>query len=403
MSPQSDGTVQSREQHLKVALVLEQFDPKAGGLEHWTFNLAKELLARGHEVHIVAARFASADLPIMQHQFLADPSPQTQAQHIEAALQGIRVDIVHDMGHGWSADVFQPHTGSRVLNLRRDLASMPIALRMRKLLSPRFWNWRRQLRATEHRQMSSALCVIAVSELVKDLLTTMYGFTAARIAVVPNGVDTLRFSPAQRGADRDAGRRALGLGNEVAFLCVAHNFRLKGVDTALQAIASLAPRHPGVRLVVAGDGAIDEYRRKATQLGVNDRVSFLGKVDEIRPVYAAADVLIHATHHDACSLATLEALAAGVPVITTRVNGAAGRFDGTDAGLVIDRAGDSGALALAMELTLDPNRRQRMGEAARALAPRLSFEENVAGVAEIYRAVLQSRRVDAARSLPLSN
>jgi UDP-glucose:(heptosyl)LPS alpha-1,3-glucosyltransferase len=374
---------------LRLALVLEQFDPHAGGLEHWTCCLAEALVQRGHEVHVVAARFAAGDLAVVRHSFSCDPSPDTQARQIEAAIHGQRFDIVHDMGYGWSGDVFQPHTGSRVLNLQRDLAAMPIPARMRKLLSPRFRNWRRALRATEHRQMRSAGCVLAVSELVKSELTRMHDLAPSRIQVVPNGVDTERCSPAHRDAKRAASRRALGLADdEVAFLTVAHNFRLKGVDTALQAIELLARRHAKIRLLVAGDGAVADYRRKAARLGIAERVSFLGRVDAIDGLYAAADVLVHATHHDACSLVTLEALAVGLPVITTRVNGAAELLG--NAGLVIATPSDVRALTHAIEVMLDPDRRRAMTDAARRLAPALSFENNVARIVEVYQTVLRS-------------
>lgn len=372
-----------------IALVLERFDPAAGGLESWTFRLAERLIARGHEVHVVAADFAETGLPVIPHRSVTDHFPSRRAANIEAALRGVGVDIVHDVGFGWSADVFQPQTGSRVLNLQRDVSSMSRYARFRRAISPRFRRWRRDLVATERRQVESARHVIAVSGLVKRELGALYELPDDRVSIVTNGIDTERFAPERRAGLRSEARRKLALGDETVFLSVAHNFRLKGVDTALAALARVDGA--GIRLIVAGDGEVATYQAKAARLGVQDRVSFLGRIDDVVSLYAAADVFVHPTFHDACSLATLEALAMGVPVITTAANGAAGCMRSGRHGIVVAGAGDAAALAGAMSQLLDPQRRLAMGDAATQLGPSLSFEANVAGVLAVYDRVLSSR------------
>jgi len=377
---------------LRVALVLEHFDPMIGGLESWTYRLARALVGRGHVVHVVAADFAPGNLPIVAHRVARHTSPSRQAQGVEETVRSLTVDLVHDVGCGWSADIFQPQTGSRVLNLQRDLDSMPLVARARMLLSPGFRRWRRDLDDCERRQMNSAECVIAVSDLVKREIGTRYGLSPHRLIVVRNGIDTDRFSLAVREKYRAAARLELGVGDAVMFLAVAHNFRLKGVDAELEALARLPGGGPqGSRLVVVGNGPIEEYRRKAQGLGIANRVSFLGGVATMERVYAAADVFVHTTYHDACSLATLEALATGLPAITTRANGAADAMRSGREGLVLDEAGDVAALADAMTALLDPDRRETFGYAARRLAPALGFDANVAGIMNVYEAVLARR------------
>lgn len=376
---------------LRIALVLERFDSNAGGLERWTSLFAEALLARGHEVHVAASEFALHRPPCVPHHFALNPSAWRQAHSIAAAVRQLDVDIVHDMGYGWSGDVFHPHASSRVLNLSRQVADMPVAARLRRFISPGFRYRRHELRATERRQMKAAKYVIAVSQLVKTELTKAYEFAGNRIVVVPNGVDTVRFSPDQRATHRKESRHALGFTDETVFLAVAHNFRLKGVDTTLEALTPLRGDSRKPRLIVAGDGDIAEYRRQADRLGVGELISFLGNVDAIERVYAAADVLVHPTRRDACSLATLEAIATGLPVITSCEDGAAERLRSGDEALVISHPGDVRELAVAMQALLNHDMRLAMSKATQRVRPELAFDHNVARIVEIYRKVLDQR------------
>src|SRR5262245_52045839 len=187
---------------LRVALVLHRFDPSVGGLEHWTWRFAHFLHERGHQVTIVAGAFAKTQVPFDRQRFAWAASPRACAEHVAAALQRLDVDIVHDAGYAPTADLLHPHTGSRVLSLDRHVEALPLLARARSALSPAFRRWRAELLATERVQMTSARCVVAVSESVRQDLVDRYAIPAHRMAVVPNGVDTERFSPAQREAHR---------------------------------------------------------------------------------------------------------------------------------------------------------------------------------------------------------
>jgi glycosyltransferase involved in cell wall biosynthesis len=387
----TDHSNSSRPGQRRVAIVLDRFDPEVGGLESWTYQFVTALLERGYEVHVAAAEFAATNLPITVHRVPRETSPWEQALRVEETLRPVAVDIVHDTGLGWSADIFHPHAGSRVFNLERELGSLSATQRARRFLSPAFRRWRRDLAATERRQMSTAGYVISVSENVKRDLLDLYRLPTDTTIVVPNGVDTARFSPAARNTYRMAARRELGVANEVVFFAAARNFPLKGVDASLGATARLARNNRNLRLVVAGDGAVSEYRRRAERLGIGELVSFLGHVHAMERLYAAADVFVHPTFHDACSLVTLEALASGLPVITTSVNGAAAGMVSGREGYVLQSAKDSTALAVAMQELLDPDKRAACGEAALRLGRAYSFPVNCEGIIAVYDAMLAAR------------
>lgn len=375
---------------LRVALVLEHFDPTIGGLEAWTCRFAHALHEQGHQVTIVASDFSDAGTPFKQHRFTSERSPRERAQRVATALRSLDVDIVHDAGCGWAADVLHPHAGSQVLSLDRNLASLPWRKRTRLLLSPAMRRWRADLTATERTQMANATRVVAVSESVRQDLMHRYSIDPHRIAIVPNGIDTHRFVPGDRDAQRAEARRSLRIEDDVVLLSVATNFNLKGVDVTLAALGRLVRERSKVKLIVAGRGPVEEYRRRAAQLGVAGAVSFLGHVEDVPRLHAAADVYVHPTFHDACSLATLEAMASGLPVVTTRCNGAADGMSSGREGYVLDRAGDVAALAQAMRALLDPQRRKDCGTAAAALGRDRSFERNCLAMLAVYGEVLRA-------------
>jgi glycosyltransferase involved in cell wall biosynthesis len=144
--------------------------------------------------------------------------------------------------------------------------------------------------------------------------------------------------------------------------------RLKGVDTAMHALASLVREGGSVHLAVAGGTADNSWTSMAANLGIEKQVQFLGSIAEMVPVFAAADVVIQATRWDACSLATIEGLAAGLPVVTTAMDGAAELIVHGKTGFVLPCPDDADALVTTMRLLLDPIVRQRIGTAARDTA-----------------------------------
>jgi UDP-glucose:(heptosyl)LPS alpha-1,3-glucosyltransferase len=144
------------------------------------------------------------------------------------------------------------------------------------------------------------------------------------------------------------------------------------------------------RLLVVGSPRTAAYERLARRLGIGQRVCFAGHCADMRNGYFAADFLVHPTFYDPCSLVALEALACGLPVITTRCNGAAELLSPPREGYVIANPHEHGRLAWAMTQLLDPVRRAGCAQAARRAAATWTFEEH-------YRQLLQVFAEAAAR------
>ncbi len=376
---------------LKVALVLDRFDVELGGLESWTERLARWLLERGHAVSVVCFGGSVGALPIELHVVDGRGGPLARAAAVDRRLARLPADIVHDTGTATGADIIQPQTGSRLVNLEFDIAGLPPWQRLRARLSPRALWWRRELRQLERRQFSDPSRLIAVSQMVRDQIALCYGLDAAQIAVVHNAIETQRFAAGKLVALRAPARAKWALGDATTFVLVANNFHLKGVGAALQALARLRLVPARLRLLVAGSGDVPSFERLAHRLHVADQVVFAGRLNRVEEAYAAADVALQPTRYDACSLATIEGLASGLPTITTRRNGAAELLaDGTH-GYILDDAEDVEGLAAAMERLLQPELRRQMGQAARERGGQQDIEKSFLAIEAFYRKVVENR------------
>ena len=237
---------------MKIALVLEKFDPVRGGAEHWTWQFARSLARRGHEVHVVAFGFheAVAQDAIVPHQLGEMPrSRLDRAALIAAELGTLNFDIVHDMGIGWAADIVEPHAGSTKALWQHNLMRIP------KWRQIRFWREKRykELEEIERRQHANPnVTIVAVSRMLAQNFESLHRLAPERIRVIYNGVDIERFTPSVRDKYREKTRRDLGVRDEVLFLMLAHNLLLKNADSTIRAAAKLSAAGARLRLVIAG-------------------------------------------------------------------------------------------------------------------------------------------------------
>ncbi len=224
--------------------------------------------------------------------------------------------------------------------------------------------------------------IIVLGEVWRQWLVSTVGVPADRIEVVHNGVPDFsgRHVPRAEGEPF----RILFLGNLHA---------RKGLADLLAGLALLAGEQAHWRLLIAGGGDDAPFRQQAERLGIAGRVAFLGWVDHARAqeLLGGADALALPSYQEGLPLVILEALAAGVPVVTTPV-GAIGEVLTDDATALIVRPGDTAALARAVgRLIAEPELRARLSSAARALfQERFSLEKFSERVGQVYQAVLAS-------------
>jgi UDP-glucose:(heptosyl)LPS alpha-1,3-glucosyltransferase len=171
----------------------------------------------------------------------------------------------------------------------------------------------------EKLQIRHSRQIVANSDLVKEwILEAFPHLLPHTVDVIYNQPDLQKFSPATLSETKRA-RNHLGIFEDKRIIATAGtNFMLKGIGPLIRCLKYLPA---DTMLLVAGGRRCEKYQRLASKIGVNERVRFLGKVDDMRTFYQASDMFILLSFYDACSNAVLEALAAGLPVISTRTNG----------------------------------------------------------------------------------
>jgi UDP-glucose:(heptosyl)LPS alpha-1,3-glucosyltransferase len=379
---------------MKIGLVIDRFDPRRGGAQQWTYQHAERLIARGHEVHVVAgeASPAAVRLGVVVHEVGFIQSHLPRAQAAENMLRSLQLDVVHDIGLGWHNDILQSEDGSRLAQWERLLLLLPSWQRPLKRtligLLPRYREFRRLMaRQFGDRQR----IVLAVSKMCARDYQRHHGVRPEQIRLVYHGADNERFSPAHRAQYRLPVRRQLGIPEEaVVFLFVGHDYRRKGLATAVRAVCRLADEGRPAHLLVVGGNR--RAQRSRWLFGPRHRaVTLAGAVDDPVPYYAASDAFVLPTFYDPSSLSVAEAASSGLPCVTTRFNGAAELLtEGLD-GFVLFDPSDYAALADRLRRLTDPATRQAMGLAARRLAERYTLDRNCEEILAVYHEVLRWR------------
>jgi UDP-glucose:(heptosyl)LPS alpha-1,3-glucosyltransferase len=350
---------------MRIALVILHADAARGGAERYTIDLAAALAARGHEVEVIATTIRQLPPDVRGVQLMSRRPTRTWTYRafvrmLDSHLVRHPYDVVHAMLPVRRCDVYHPHAGLAA-------AAVAEAPFIERLFNPR----RGAMARIERRLMQQQRppIVLSLSNYVGQAIKQHY--PDARVETLFNAVDLDRFQPRPLPAP----------GDTVQALIVAQDFHRKGVGEAIAALA----KADGIDLTVVGGGDARPYIATAEKAGVAHRIRFAGRVADPRPHFANADFFVLPTKHDPCSLVVLESLAMGVPVITTRLNGAAEIMREAVHGYILDDPLDVDALAAAMRKMLDGDRRAQMSQACLALRPALSYEQHLDRLLAIYQ------------------
>jgi len=380
---------------LRVALVIDRFDPGRGGGEGYAVSLARGLAARGHEVHIFAQTWGGAweglrchGLPRISYPRWAKAVVLAVTARRSVGQQGFHV--VQGFGGVPGVDVHRPGGGAELAWLAQEIRSRDRGWNRAATALSRSLSVKLAINLLVERRLygsSSPTWVVANSAKVReDILRHHRCLSPGRIRIILNGVDLNRYHPRNRKRLGAGVRRGLGLSESTtAFLFMAHNFRLKGLHCLMRALQGMKESvvAPWV-LLVAGRGRRGPFEALAKRYGIHNRTLFLGQVTEPEAVLGASDALVHPTFYDPFSNVCLEAMASGLPVVTSSHNGAAEILREGESGFVIPDPYGTDLLRERIRLLLDQRAREAMGQRARGVAEDLSWDRHIAQVEEVY-------------------
>jgi glycosyltransferase involved in cell wall biosynthesis len=220
--------------------------------------------------------------------------------------------------------------------------------------------------------------VVAVGDAVRHALVANEGIPDRRIEVIYNGIDAHRFAGHYR--DRAEVRRELGLGTaEPVIVQVARLDHLKDHQTALRCLARVVRETPAARLILVGDGPEEAaIRTQVEQLGLVRSVMFLGLRRDVARLLQAADLFLLSSVSEGIPLAAIEAMCAGLPVVSTQVGGTSEVVCDGQTGLLTPAGDDASLAAAILRLHWNPDLRRRLGENGRLRARTFFSEDQMA-------------------------
>jgi UDP-glucose:(heptosyl)LPS alpha-1,3-glucosyltransferase len=386
---------------MKVTICCKRF-AEAGGAETFLVNFVRRLLADGHRVRVLTphpgAGAEGADVVRLR----IPPSPRALADLLLAraarsALASEDADVTFSDQKCWGAHVVRPGGGVQREYVEQREKSYRGPLRMAVNRIGRSLSPRERLRIYVDEKLyepPGPRCVIANSDMVRRELLRHFPHLSDRIRVVYNGADTGRFTPDLRKAHRRAVRRELGIPDDAlvgAF--VGHDWRRKGLFTLIEAVGVLARRSAAkpVYAIVVGKGTQPEAEAFAKRNHAAGRVLFVGAAPPDR-YYGASDLLVLPSYYDPCANVTMEALACGLPVVTSVFNGAFELLTPGVNGFYVSDASDSAQLAGFIEHFADDAALAVGAKAARALALEHPLDRMYAGIISAIAPVAEENR-----------
>lgn len=353
---------------MKLGLVRRGFSG-TGGAETYLLRFAEAARQAGHDCVLFASGQWPEDAWQGESVRLPGKTPRGFADALRETRPRERCDFLFSLERVWECDAYRAGDGVHAAWLERRSGAWW------QQLVRHFQRKHRDLLALEASLFTAgARFIIANSAMVKGEIIERFAVPAERIAVVHNGVPAWQDDPAAR----DRVRAQLGLApDQFTVLFAGSGWERKGLRFALEAVRSL----PATTLLVAGRG----QRRGLPKC---EAARFLGpqSAEAMRGLLAAADAFILPTLYEPFSNACLEALAAGLPVITTHANGFAEVMEPGVEGEVVASPPDPAALAQALERWRDPAKRQAIRPRLLVKGAHYSMERNVAETLRVIEA-----------------
>jgi UDP-glucose:(heptosyl)LPS alpha-1,3-glucosyltransferase len=338
----------------RIAFLRRRFSP-TGGAERYLLRLASALSAQGHQITLYCEEWSQGENPFQGMRKIDSDDPVSYARRVMEQPLRDRHDLVFSLERVPGCDLYRAGDGVHANWLA-----------YRKAYSPMLGGLRTALR-TKNREISALETaiyapggvrrVICNSRFIADQIVNRFDFAPSRIDVIPNGVPYKQFS----SGDRQLGRQALKLASEdYVILLVGAGAERKGHAIARDAVRRLKMKRAKLVIVDSPPPAAMPH------------------------VYAAADVFLLPTLYDPFANVTLEALAAGLPVITSAQNGAAEIIDHEKNGLVLPRADDTALIVHYLEYLAEPANRSLFLDPAQELARQYDLSRNVTATLGVF-------------------
>jgi UDP-glucose:(heptosyl)LPS alpha-1,3-glucosyltransferase len=375
---------------MKIAVVRQRYNP-FGGAERFVERALGALVQEGAEVTLITRNWEGAEIRDGYQQLICNPPAsglhsgrvardRSFARCAQAAMASGDYDITQSHERIPGCMIFRAGDGVHAAwldHLRR--VRGPLG-RFGLAINP----YHRYILKAEREMFAhpALRAIICNSRMVRDEIVRYYGVAAAKLRVIYNGIDLQRFNPGLAAEHRSAVRERFSIAQDApVILFVGNGFERKGLPQLLRAFAAMQ-RHDAHLIIVGSDRKMKAAQAQASRLGIAQRTHFAGAQQDVRPFYGAADAFALPTLYDPFPNAALEALACGLPVLSSRTCGVAELVEAGISGFITD-ALDEAAITTALDKLA--NDAPTMRAAARAAAETLPIEAMSARLMALYR------------------
>ncbi|HUY39254.1 MAG TPA: glycosyltransferase family 4 protein [Candidatus Binataceae bacterium] len=378
---------------MRIALLARRFDPAGGGTERDLMVTAGMLARAGHQITVYADEVRASAAGVEVRRIGASGLPRAIAlvrfaYAAPAAARRDGAELVLSFARTIGADILRSGGGAHVSYVRAaGLWRGTIPARAMRL-SP----YHRAQMIVERKGFHSPALrrVISVSNLVRDDLVRSFGISAQRVVTMYNGVDLERFKPAASPSTRAEIRMRYGIPAGAALIAfVGNGFARKGLGALIEAIAGLA--NDPYLIVVGSDRARAAYERRAARLGIQRRVIFAGAQPNAEQFYQAADAFAFPSLFEPFGNVALEAMACGIPALTSASCGVAELMPPELQSAVVDNPADANEVTLRLGAMLAA--REALGPIALAAARQFTWQRHEHELLAIIESAARGQRI----------
>lgn len=370
---------------MKIAVVIPKYG-LVGGAETFAFEVCERLaLRREFEIHVFANKWRSGQEAITFHKvpiirFPRYLDPMSFAYFADKLIRRQNFDIVHSHERLFEMDIFTFH-GIPHRIWKKRIRKRPLTLFDRATA----WVENKGLRNPKLK------IVMPVSSLVQEELLQKYDFLKNKIFISPPGVALERFS----ALDPQKCRKEILLRynwsqNDIIVLFVSMNFELKRLDLVLKGMAAVADgekKDSSLKLLVVGKGNEKRFKKLACDMGISEKVIFVGVTREVEKYFLAADIFAMPSGFDTFGLVVLEAMAAGLPIIISKNVGARDLVKQGENGFILSADPSIDEIATSLTRLIDSKNRRLMGESGYRVACSHSWDKTADKVADLYQKI----------------
>lgn len=381
---------------MKIAFIRDEYDPY-GGAERFTQTLTEAFAERGDEVHIFARKWiepGASNIRFHRIPSFRSPSLLRHAGFVYLAARAVRkekFDLIQSNERTLCQDIYRAGDGvhARWLEIRATYETFL------KRVSIRLNPFHRYILRLERKlfQHPDLKAVIVNSNMVRKEITSRFRIPDEHIHTIYNGIDLGEFHPQHKAAVGKPFRKECHIADMTPLvLFVGSGFERKGLAALIRGMSMAGG---DAKLWVVGKGKSHSYQKLADKLYFNDRIEFWGPQRNVMPFYAAADIFALPTWYDPFPTVILEALASGLPVITTAQCGSAEVIRRGREGFILSSPHAVPELAGYLTKLYHPSQRGVMALNARKKAEDFPIERTIGELEELYRKVMNMNKETA--------